>query len=711
MASRDKVAESYSTHLIEGDGTLNEDELDNFIKQVKLKECGDSYVIVSIMGPQNSGKSKLMNHLFHTNFKEMNASLGMKQTTQGIWIAKCNDIKPCTIVMDIEGTDGKERGEDDTVFEKQSALFAMVVSDIVIINMWYNDLGRENASNKPLLKNVLKVMLQLFYLRKTTLMFVIRDTTKKAPVKILEHNLRRDVQKPQAEDFEYACVLHLRTPHMYMIVEVVTLCNYEDREEEFKEQVASLRQKFVQSIAPGGLASDRRGVVPADAFSLSVKTIWKRIKENKDLQLPAHTIMVATIRCEEIAKEKYSSFVANQDWLELEEDVKSHIVPDFGKKLSSMLESCLSIYDKEVIYYDASVVSTKRKQFLEKLLQYFPISFGDAVFSVTARGCMKQSVKRFDELCKDVTIKQANWDSTNIRLQFSHDLDLHNLKVQAAKLSELTTLYESKLEEALSSHVQDLLEQCGDDTWPAIRRHLHGETEKNVYRLYYVLSSFEMREQDKEDMLSKLKHYGRKLVERKAKYEARKVLGRMKERFAYTFNHDNESKPRVAWTENEDIPAITITAMTSCLKLLSVMAKIRLDDEDRSDIIWDTLVHWLLDPQTNTAILQDPLASTTWEEVPTSLTLITPVQCKSLWDQFKSETHYIISQATASQEAHRQVTSLSGTMTSLSNQVTSLSKEVTSLSDTKDKLHQDVLAGTFGSPAALGVARCIRHPE
>ena len=33
------------------------------------------------------------------------------QTTKGIWMARCVGIEPCTIVMDLEGTDGRERGE------------------------------------------------------------------------------------------------------------------------------------------------------------------------------------------------------------------------------------------------------------------------------------------------------------------------------------------------------------------------------------------------------------------------------------------------------------------------------------------------------------------------------------------------------------------------------------------------------------------------
>lgn len=57
-------------------------------------------------------------------------------------------------------------------------------------------------------------------------------------------------------------------------------------------QVANLRQRFFHSIAPGGLAGDRRGVVPASGFSFSAQQIWKVIKENKDLDLPAHKVHV-----------------------------------------------------------------------------------------------------------------------------------------------------------------------------------------------------------------------------------------------------------------------------------------------------------------------------------------------------------------------------------------------------------------------------------
>ncbi|PWA80942.1 protein ROOT HAIR DEFECTIVE 3 [Artemisia annua] len=681
----DIEAEYCPTNLIDENGMFNGVGLDNFIKRVKLGKCGLSYAVVAIMGPQSSGKSTLLNHLFYTNFKEMNAYMGRhvlirclfilfschtlcsssvpvirSQTTKGIWIARCIGIEPCTIVMDLEGTDGRERGEDDTAFEKQSALFAISISDIVLINMWCHDIGCVQAANKPLLKTVFQVMLRLFRPRKTTLMFVIRDKTR-TPLENLEPVLREDIQKiwdsvPKPE-------AHKHTPlSEFFNVQVVALSSYEEKEQQFKEQVASLRQKFFHSIAPGGLAGDRRGVVPASGFSFSAQQIWKVIKDNKDLDLQAHKVMVATVRCEKIAIEKYSSFVANEDWLKLEKAVQSHLVRGFGEKLNSLVYNCISSYDEETTYFEDSVRSAKRKQLEDKLKQFLivwclvyhaqlvqpvyqlmlghiksgtlnnfknelshAISGGQG-FAVVARDCTKKFLKLFDGQCEDVVINLSNWDSDKVRENFKLNLRSHIVEVQTNILSGLTTVYESKLKEALYGPVEALLKGGRVDTWPAIRKLLRNETET-------VLSEG--------------------VIEGKTREEAERVLYHMKERFTSIFNYDDDSMPRV-WTGKEEIRAITKTAHSSCLKLLFVLAAIRLDED--TDVIEDTLALSLMSPYYGTSkstTSQDPLASTTWKEVPATKTLITPVQCKSLWNQFRRETKDTITQAIASQEAKK----------------------------------------------------------
>ncbi|GMH03757.1 hypothetical protein Nepgr_005596 [Nepenthes gracilis] len=665
-----------STQLIDGDGNFNVVGIENFMKEVKLAECGLSYAVVSIMGPQSSGKSTLLNHLFSTNFKEMDAFTGRSQTTKGIWLARCVGIEPSTLVMDLEGTDGRERGEDDTTFEKQSALFALAVSDIVLINMWCHDIGREQAANKPLLKTVFQVMMRLFSPRKTTLMFVIRDKTR-TPLENLEPILRQDIQK--IWDSVPKPTVHKETPLSdFFNVEVVALSSFEEKEEQFKEQVASLRQRFFHSIAPGGLAGDRRAVVPASGFSFSAQHIWKIIKENKDLDLPAHKVMVATVRCEEIASERFHSFLENKEWCQLEGAALSSPVLGFGKKLSSILESCLSEYDLEVIYFDEGVRSAKRKNLEEKLLQHvhpafhsivehlrsgtldkFKVAFDKALsggdgFSAAAHSCTQSFVSLFDEGCADSAIRLANWDTSKVRDNLLCDIEAHIASVRAAKLSELTACYEAKLNESLLGPVDALLDSAGDDTWPAIRKLLMRETKSAISGLSSDLSVFDMDEQSRDKMLARLEDYARGVVESKAREEAARVLIRMKDRFTTLFSHDSDSMPRI-WSGKEDIKAITKLARSASLKLLSVMAAVRLGND--ADDIENTLSLALVDGASNNTsrsiTISDPLATSTWEKVPSSKTLLTPMQCKSLWRQFKAETEYTVSQAIAAQATNK----------------------------------------------------------
>lgn len=102
-------------------------------------------------------------HLFYcvqfgTTFEEMDAMSGRRQTTKGIWLAKGLKIQePATLVLDLEGSDGRERGEDDNSFERQSSLFALAVADVLLVNMWAKDVGREAGAGKPLLKTIFQV--------------------------------------------------------------------------------------------------------------------------------------------------------------------------------------------------------------------------------------------------------------------------------------------------------------------------------------------------------------------------------------------------------------------------------------------------------------------------------------------------------------------------------------------------------------------------
>jgi len=129
-----------------------------------VADAGFDYHLISVFGSQSTGKSTLLNHLFGTEFSVMSES-ERRQTTKGIWMSKnkkdsgrmANNI----LVMDVEGTDGRERGEDQD-FERKSALFALATSEVLIVNIWEHQVGLYQGANMGLLKTVFEVNLQIF---------------------------------------------------------------------------------------------------------------------------------------------------------------------------------------------------------------------------------------------------------------------------------------------------------------------------------------------------------------------------------------------------------------------------------------------------------------------------------------------------------------------------------------------------------------------
>lgn len=134
----------------------------------KIIPAGFNYHIISVFGSQSTGKSTLLNHLFGTQFGVMSEQ-ERRQTTKGIWMSKNKregagkdgSMAENILVMDVEGTDGRERGEDQD-FERKAALFALATSEVLIVNMWEHQVGLYQGANMGLLKTVFEVNLQLF---------------------------------------------------------------------------------------------------------------------------------------------------------------------------------------------------------------------------------------------------------------------------------------------------------------------------------------------------------------------------------------------------------------------------------------------------------------------------------------------------------------------------------------------------------------------
>ncbi|CAF3981550.1 unnamed protein product [Didymodactylos carnosus] len=100
-------------------------------------------LIISVLGPQNSGKSTLLNYMFGTFFDVRDG-----RCTRGIYgsFMKSNRREfDYILLIDTEGLFGVER--EDKEFDRRLVLFCLAVSHLVIVNM----IGEVNESLKTML--------------------------------------------------------------------------------------------------------------------------------------------------------------------------------------------------------------------------------------------------------------------------------------------------------------------------------------------------------------------------------------------------------------------------------------------------------------------------------------------------------------------------------------------------------------------------------
>ncbi|KAM7507461.1 hypothetical protein LguiA_017914 [Lonicera macranthoides] len=382
---------SFPTVLIDANGTLNVAGLEAFVKKEKMADGGHFHI--SIIGQQSSGKSTLLNALYGTNFAVMNAmieryALMRRATTHGIWLAKSPKPGNCTLVMDLEGSDGNKRGEDDTKFENQAAVFAVVISEIVLINISSTNVGCVNAAGMPLLRNVFEAMRRhKLHDSKTTLWFVIRDKPESSGTDVIENCLREDISRVRDS---VAMGTQLRNS---FDVKITILSHYEHKRQEFNNEVANFWQELRAELTTNGKKHLSSG------FSLIVQDIWQKIKEDKDLDIPSRRVTVAKKRCEEIADEILSSF-ENKDCHQLLHTVQSGQIKDFGKSLNSILDQCLSAYDKKTEYYDEGVKTKKRRELHDTMIKDMsgstsPCTYNDIAPNLNTYGSQPDSAIGF----------------------------------------------------------------------------------------------------------------------------------------------------------------------------------------------------------------------------------------------------------------------------------------------------------------------------
>ncbi|PXF46443.1 Protein SEY1 [Gracilariopsis chorda] len=610
------------------------DELGAFLQAVKIASLGFDYNVTAIMGPQSSGKSTLMNMLFGTRFPTMDSGGGRYQVTQGVWLGRDSDA--AILVLDLEGTDSRERGDDAATYERKSALFALALAEVLVVNVWIHDVGRNNASNMPLLRTIMELDLQLFFgasgsdhnakrMPKTKLLFVIRDYDA-TPMDKLCASLREDldniwntINKPPAAEgtpiTDYFDLAFEALPHKIYCPK------------EFEQKVAELKVRFHED----GIFKDEysRGVA-ADGFSEYARSVWETIRANKELDIPSQKEMLAHVRCEQIAKEVFNHFgtaIAPLQEQLLPPDRSAPVI--VASLFDSLLQNCnaamdrygegASRYSKTVADMKAEDVRAHLTAESKMLLDAQITAASDAAvkeFQESVNGgkdkkhksqpwlnwneqsqdALQRAMDIFDDACTALSLSESISDESALqshplyfaigstassRRRLEKTLGTELQRATERVLSETRMYCLQTFQSAFKAPMTSVLESVPDDLWSRASEVADASWDATAKEARWVygahglaLAEAEMERVVEEDLKNECHDAAMNDI-KAAIGTPSNLLLRMMKRFEDTFRFDERGVPRV-FGPTEDIEALFVVAREKGEQLAEVLAEIKL---------------------------------------------------------------------------------------------------------------------------------------
>ena len=602
--------------IIDEDANIAEG-LSDYLKSIGITKSGVDYHIISIIGAQSSGKSTLLNHLFHTKFATMNETTGRQQTTKGIHAAYGKDSK--ILVFDIEGSDSRERGDSDSLFERKAALFALALSEVVMVNMWQNDIGRYNASSIPLLKTVFEVNLQLFSSEsKCHLLFVIRDST--TDEKIIEGQVKRDLELIWSQ-LQLPSNLAGRPFEDFFIFHFFALPHFRLKKPEFDVAVGKLTDEFINPNDDCYLFKEPTGkIIPGDGLYKYICGVWDAISQNKELNLPSQRRTLSNFRCEEFVKKALIGFNddATKHLAAKMEDNK--VVSDFSEICKKLIDNALEYYNNNSKQYVPDIVEEKRNQLISKMGEIlYPY------YTQNCRNCLITNEQEFADYIENQLpsnlMESEKWEqkalhklkqcvdslqkhiTNDVIMNFEWEFDSNNFEdvLHArlnSRLEEMIRQLEEKIfNDAANPYKESIdkdLAEAEPNMWEILRKKMNDAINQTSKEINAIIKK---NCTDDKKCSSRIQERFHRATTSRVLIASRYVAQKMNMKFDEKFRQDENGKTRI-WNPDDDVSSIFEDARQRGINVLRMFSACQLREPGDKIPPNDILTQQMINPIT-----------------------------------------------------------------------------------------------------------------
>jgi hypothetical protein len=428
----------------------------------------------------------------------------MERTTKGIDFAVSQDV----VVLDVEGFDSSSRSEDTGSIanaEGKLALFVLLATDVIIINVMVQDINCYVASGMKLLETIIKTTQNLQNQRATKrkIVFFIRDFDADShSFEVITANILSNVERvfesiniPQSEVQSSIDLLFYAFPHFKYCLK------------DFIAKVEEIKPLFTKQ----GLFSDQLGVSTL-VLSQTFKTIWEAVLSNEELNLPDARSLINLHKLTEVKDQIVQEMLGEVEAVKL----RTRDMTSLNDSLESLVLQFMDKYatSSKELQPDAKISASLTRD-LEIICKQ-AVEWKEAI--LTANSLKSNEIK--NRLVLELRSKVKDLKTKNLNLaDFRQKLAKKNLHIEERFRTETAELWpDIRLEEEFCNDINTLDRETM--RW------------KKATLLANSLKCRQIKNQAVEKMKTKVQFLMTKLLELgEFKQELSQVLSHLKEQF------------------------------------------------------------------------------------------------------------------------------------------------------------------------------------